>query len=541
MRVLPLVLAFFPTLVLADEFTLQSRVSDVTLYGQGANIVRRVPFQIPAGSHELRLIDLPAGTPMETLRVKVEGAAMGSLKLRESFVPPVEDRESPELKAARAEVERLEEAVRAKADEASAIRAASEAADTRIAFLRQLGQGDALSGSSADQLREVARMVGEETQTARQAALEAEGQARAVDREVKDLTEALEKARAAERALVPEAEERNLVAVQVSSEAAADGVLEISYFDYRAEWMPVYDAYLDRKASQLVLKRGAYVRQETGENWEGVALTLSTNAPSGEVAPGELWPERRRIVDPPKPMAMRSMDGAMVGALAEPVMESPVVVEEAAMGVSMDGLSVSYSYPEALDLASGADAVRLALGELSFDAEIKALAVPKRNATAFLVAEFTNTSGELILPSALTQLFRDGAYVGQTDAGDPIPAGAEARLPFGPIEGLRLSRVVTRNEGDVGVLSRSNRIDEKVRIEIENLTGEAWPLRVEDQVPYSEQEDLAITWSAQPRPAEVDVDDRKGILAWESEIGAGATAKIELGYAMEWPDGKELR
>ncbi len=121
--------------------------------------------------------------------------------------------------------------------------------------------------------------------------------------------------------------------------------------------------------------------------------------------------------------------------------------------------------------------------------------------------------------------------------------GAEARLPFGPIEGLQLSRVNERNEGGDrgGVLSRSNEITEKVVIEVENLTGESWPLRVLDQVPYSEQEDLVITWNAQPRPTQVDVDDQKGVLAWDSEIAAGETQTINLNYSLQWPDGKILR
>ena len=114
-------------------------------------------------------------------------------------------------------------------------------------------------------------------------------------------------------------------------------------------------------------------------------------------------------------------------------------------------------------------------------------------------------------------------------------------LPFGPVEGLRLTRLTDRNEGDRGVITKSNEITEKVSLKVENLTGESWPLRVLDQVPYSEQEDLEIAWNAAPRPAETDVDDRKGVLAWETEIGAGETQEITLSYSIGWPDGMELR
>jgi len=480
---------------------------------------------------------------METVRVSLDGANMGAVKLRDDYVPPVTDRESDELKAARAEVERLEEAVRLKTDEAAAIRAASEAADTRLLFLRQLGESDALSGTGAEELRNISRMIGEEALGARQAALGAEGQARGVDREVKELSKALDKARQAVKALAPEGEVRNLVEVAVSGDAAMQGVLEITYYDWRANWSPIYDAYLDRDASKVTLKRGALVRQNTEENWTDVAVVMSTNAPEGAVAPETLWPDRKWIMDssevPPSPRTLRA-ESDFMGAAVAPAMEAPVMVEKQAVA-SFDGLSVRYDYPGTLDLASSADTVRLALGELGFDAEIKAVAVPKRDRTAFLVAEFTNTSGELILPSALTQLFRDGSFIGEHGSGEPIAAGAEARLPFGPIEGLQLNRVKNRNEGDRGVLSRSNEIAENVVIEVENLTGQSWPLRVLDQVPYSEQEDLVITWNARPRPTQTDVDDQKGILAWDGEIAAGETQTINLNYSLTWPDGKILR
>ncbi|UYV37079.1 DUF4139 domain-containing protein [Rhodobacteraceae bacterium D3-12] len=424
-----------------------------------------------------------------------------------------------------------------------AIRAGREAADTRIAFLRQLGDGKAMSGASVDDLRNIARMIGEETLIARQAGVKAEAAARVVDREIKDLREELEKARAAWQALVPQEGMRNLVSVAVSGEAAMQGMLEITYYDRRAGWAPVYDAYLDRKGGKLTLKRGALVRQNTGENWTGVALTMSTNAPQGAVEPGQLWPERRRIEDPaptPKRKVLRSTPegDAMVGGMMAPLPE-PAVVEEAA--ANFDGLSVTYRYPSTLDLTSSADTVRVALGDLSFDAKITAVAVPKRDQSAFLMAEFTNNSGELILPSASTQLYRDGAFIGQRSSDAVIPAGAEARLPFGAIEGLRLTRIRDRQEGDYGVLSRSNQIKDKVVIGVENLTGEAWPLRVLDQVPYSEQEDLVITWNAKPRPSNTDVDDLKGVMAWESVLEAGQSTKITLDYSIEWPDNKELR
>jgi hypothetical protein len=66
-------------------------------------------------------------------------------------------------------------------------------------------------------------------------------------------------------------------------------------------------------------------------------------------------------------------------------------------------------------------------------------------------------------------------------------------------------------------------------------------VRLLDQVPYSEQEDLEITWSATPDPTETDVDGQRGILAWEFDLAAGEKREIGLAYSMSWPEGMVLR
>src|SRR3989338_7067022 len=98
-----------------------------------------------------------------------------------------------------------------------------------------------------------------------------------------------------------------------------------------------------------------------------------------------------------------------------------------------------------------------------------------------------------------------------------------------------------RAEGDRGILTSSSQIEESAVLKIENLTDESWPLRVIDQVPYSEQEDLEITFTADPAPTETDVDGQRGILAWEFDLPAGETEEITLDHLLSWPEGKVLQ
>ena len=540
MRVLPFVLATLPLPVLAGEFALSSNVSAVTLYPQGATVTRTVPYSIPEGQHDLILTDLPRDTPLASVRVVVDGARMGSVTARRDFIPPHSDAETTALRTARAEVERLEAKLRQAKGDVRAIRLEVEAAGARVAFLEKLGEGDGVAELGAADLRDLLTLIGDETLKALQVAHEADRRASEAELALQDLTNELERAKQAMSALVPEKADRAMLAIAVSSTDATQGVVKVTYNTSQATWRPVYDVRLARRSGTLRLDRGAYVTQSTGENWKNASLTLSTVRPSEQTSPSDIWPWLRRVHEA-NLRAQREPESLEMLADSAGVRLATKSASVDQAEASFDGLAVTYSYPGTVSVASGADRVRLALGSVETQVELVAQAVPLSDQTAFLMAEFTNDMGEPILPSGEASFYLDERFVGLRPM-QLITAGDEANLSFGPIDGLHLKRtVVDRNEGDRGVITKSNEISETVRIEVENLTGESWSLRLLDRVPYSEQEDLKITWSASQKPDDDRVDDKRGVLAWSFNLAAGASKDLTLSHKVQWPQGLFLQ
>ncbi len=545
MRVLSLAIALFPATLWAEDIPLSSDVSAVTLYPQGATITRKVPFTAPAGQHDLILTDMPLRTELSSVRVQVDGAQMGGVTARNRFVPPRDPQTDAAIATAEDKVERLHDALRDRQAEIREIRLEAEAAEARVALLKQIGEAEGVAALDVAALRDLLRLVGDETLTAKRAAHDALQRADAASRTLGDLKEELQKAEAALAALVPEAEERALLSVAIAGDEPMEGMMTVTYTVQDAAWRPVYDLRLDRANGSLTLERGAFVAQSTGENWRDVALRLSTVRPSEQTQPSDIWPEQRWIVKEedegrhlasdmaPAPMVMA--EESVAGMLARPG------AKRIAAAAEFDGLAVTYSYPEPVSIASGADHVRLTLDTLDTEVDLFAQAVPLADDRAFLMAKFTNDMGELILRSDEANFYLDGTYQGQRGI-SMIAAGAEETLSFGPIDGLRLTRtVLDRQQGDRGVISRSNDLSEKIKIEVENLTQESWPVRLLDRVPYSEQEKLEIEWSAEPSPSEIDVDGKRGVLAWSFDLAAGGAYEIRLGSDLRWPDEMELR
>lgn len=525
---------------LAEDITLTSAVSAATVYPQGALVTRVVPFEMPAGEHDLIIADLPSRMDFASMRVSVEGATLGATSFRNDAVPSQPDRDTAEIVAARDKIKSIEAQIQSTMDDAARVKLIMDASQARIAFLKQLGEADNLTNATADSLRALVQMVGEETLAAREAAFQAQLEARTIEMQLTEQREELARAQQDLAALVPEVKERAALTLSVSAQEAAQGTVTLRYYDDGALWRPGYDFHLTRGDDpSLRIDRIAYVLQDTGDNWENVALTLSTAAPSAQTEPSFVSQRPVRI-GKPQPVPMRRVQTESLSDMAGATAAEPAFVEEAA-SANFDGPAVTYSYATPLSIASGADAARIKLGSLSSDAEIYAQAVPSRDSTAFLMAEFTNEGGEQILPAEQGFFYVDGAMIGASYVRE-VAAGETTALAFGPIEGLQISRtVLNRNEGDRGIISRSNEQTEIVEIETKNLTGENWPIRIFDAVPFSEQEDLSVEWNANPRPEIVDVDNRRGILRWDQTINAGKTYKIQVTTSLQWPEGKDLQ
>lgn len=516
----------------AADIALNAPVTAATLYPQGATLTRAVDFAVPAGRHRLIITDLPADVNAATLRVAVTGARLGALSFRDDAVPPRDAADPVALRAAEDAVKQAEAALRAAETAKARALAARDGAAAQLAFLAGLGQSAATS-QPPEALRQIIAMVGSETAAARAAMLDAETAATALDPAIIAAQDALDRARAALAALVPDRTDRAWLAIDIDADSAGDARLTLTHPTWDAGWQPAYDLRLDRATGALTIDRAAFLQQDTGAAWRDVAITLSTLRPSEQTAPSDIWPWQLQIVDPaaPAPMMRTQMAEAVVVGDAAPKTAS----------ADYDGLAVSYAYPDPVSLVAGPEALRLSLGSLTARATIRAEAVPLHDTTAFLMAEFVNDTGEILLPGAQAQLYREDMAVGSFQM--PLVAvGDTARIPFGPIEGLRLTRtVLDRSEGGRGVITKSTERNEAVRITLRNLTAEAWDLRITDRAPYSEQDALKIEVKTTPAPTARDNDGKRGLLQWDLTLPAGATRDIAIDTRITWPEGKVLR
>ena len=272
-----------------------SRISEVTLYAQGARVRRVMTIALGAAAPRVRLVGLPAAVIDDTVRVEAEGGALVTAVHVGLDAPASEaaaGEDTPEVRQGRqrvalaeAEIERLDAALAALA--AAPVAVPPPKTDEPVpAWGAMVDARRALVALRTE--RELA-LRGEAAVARRQADEARRGLAAAVDRD--------------RRAGSTRAARLHELRKHVELELAGAGTATV-YLEYQvaaARWAPSYVARLD--GDEVVFALRASVAQDTGEDWTGVALRLSTAEPERFGALPELAAQRigRRQADPARP------------------------------------------------------------------------------------------------------------------------------------------------------------------------------------------------------------------------------------------------
>jgi uncharacterized protein (TIGR02231 family) len=537
---LPFLAALVPFAAHAADLTATARVTEATVFAQGAVLTWNVDVTgasgagivavpLPPGATDYAGLRVTGGPGLEVLGVRVRAASADSAP-----EPKLRGNARTELRAAEAK----ERAVLAELDGTEAKIAA---ADARIAFLHRVRSDDtSVSPPPLDAIRAMADLVAEEVATAWDEKTDALTRKREIESDLVEIRAKVSRLKSIYAASEPD-ENAATVVIDVAKATDAPAALTLTYRVADASWSPAYELTLDRAAGKVVMVRSLRVQQSSGADWNDIRLFLSSARSYGRTEAGDLYPDLRSIAKP-EPAAVPEDEEGM-GGMAAPVMEEAPVTGLATLyppTLIYYGDTVVYRYSRPISLATHAEFLTLPLDRLELPAKISAVAVPSRGETAYYSAAITNSSPEMLLPGP-ADLYRDGALVGQTQFAALAP-GVDAKIGFGPIEALRLKRDdPRRNTGSRGVLTTSNEQEETAVIEVRNVGAEVWTVRLLDQVPYSEQEDLVATWEADPPPAEIDVDSQRGILAWELQVAPGEAKTVTLTSRLRWPEGMELR
>lgn len=520
----------------ADTFFAQAPVAEAIVYPDGATLTLRAELDLPAGTHTV-MVPYPEADGMGSLpRIAVsDGVTVGALGFRRDVAADPRDLYSDAQEEAAQAIDAAEEAITAKEDEIEVARVQLTALQAKADYLAAITPPE---DATAEEILAVADLVASQTAETRAAILVAKADLRPLEDELDDLQGDLAAAEAALDRLSPPKSENDMLTVEVSIAEAGPVALEMTEQSWAAGWRVDYDMNLDREAGEITMDRKLIVMQDDRRAWADVNLTLSTARPSDRIAPSEVYPDMADIFDPerPRPIPSEPMAEMAEDRGIDRLVAAPAPMKTA--GLQVDGLAISYVYPDPVTIAPG-ESAELALDTLTIPADVTIEAAPRWDETAFLIASFKNETGEPILPGEAS-LMRDGHFVGRAPI-DMIPAGAEEDLAFGPMESIRLDTILKRNEeGDAGIITRSSTRLQQITFTVENLSDETQDVRALFPLTFSEKEDLEVEVVADPAPDETDIEDRRGVSAWNLTLEPGEKTEVHISVSLDWPEGKRL-
>jgi len=65
-------------------------------------------------------------------------------------------------------------------------------------------------------------------------------------------------------------------------------------------------------------------------------------------------------------------------------------------------------------------------------------------------------------------------------------------------------------------------------------------LVVHDQIPVSQNQDIKVELVGPGQPTKKDIDDKRGVIAFESKLEPEEERVIEFGYRVTWPGTRPI-
>ena len=541
----------------ADDVAANSKVDSVTVFLSGAEVTRTVRLNLTKGEHTVVFSDLPAETVAGSVRVDGKATAkldIQSVDARRRYVARADQA------AVQTERKRIEDEIERLRDERGLAQGAQDAAQTQKTLLSNLA---ALPGHTGDDPQtqpavprtdwtQILALIGTGMADAQRASLDAEVKKRDFDRKIEDMEKQLS-------ALAPARTEQTEIKVFVVADATLDADLTVRYQVRNASWLPRYDARLttgSRTAPpKLELTRRAEIKQRTGEAWEGVELRLSTAGPASNAAAPDLNTVTVDFeADIPKPVAVSNSDAAGEGvpasgkfkvarelrAAAAPAAPAPALeIAEQRAAVTTAPFQAVFQVPGSLSIPDTGEAKRVLLQQDTVEPTLTIRTVPKVDAKAYLYAKLVLPKGSPLLPGEVS-LFRDGTFVGTGDLPVMSP-GEEHQVGFGSDDQVRVRHAIAEDKrGETGLISSARTDSRNFRITVKNMHERAVDLVVQDQIPVSQNQDIRVELVGPTAPTRKDIEDRRGVLAFESKLEPEEERVIEFGYRVIWPGARTI-
>lgn len=334
------------------------------------------------------------------------------------------------------------------------------------------------------------------------------------------------------------------VVISVSANNATSATFEVNYIVYNANWSPIYDLRAINTKSPIQLNYKANVSQRTGEDWNNVNLTLSTANPNQSGVMPQLNPWYLDFYNPivyksergRGALSKSSMPAAMSDKMElEMAEEAPALSLSEYVSTVQTSLNTEFKISLPYTVVSSAKPTTVDISKHEIKSDYAYSVVPKLDKDAFLLAKATGWEAYNLLPGE-ANIFFEGTYVGKTFI-DPNSIRDTLSVSLGRDKRIVVIREELKDLTSKKLIGANQREEHSWQISIRNTKSEAIRITVEDQLPVTRNSQIEVT-SLDNGGAKFNAVTGK--LTWELVIQPNETKKVSYRYEVKYPKDKQI-
>jgi len=561
--------------------------SDVIIYRGQALIIRTIELDLPEGGSEIIVSRLPDKLIADSLNAQApDGTTVSSVRYREKKAG--ED--------ARQEVKDLEQRIeQGKNDQYQTKRDLEIAGWMFEKFSRYwdlpqtMGQADQNRPIlQPEGLEKLAGYLEKTSMEWHQNRVKNEFKLQYIEKELGKLEKKLQEL----RAQISYIEKQAVISVTQSRKGKV--VIKLSYVVEGANWLPQYNLRAQPAKGTVSIEYNALVFQTSGEDWNDVAVKLSTALPAMVASSPAVEPMRVKLgnLPPAAPLESKSRaltpameaadklefsdlsqqvqtyeakrrEAAVMGKMGEMELNKAAVSNqmlelqadrEAAQVIKtqtrkiarVEGVSVTYDIPGRLWVPTKTEQQLVNIASFEGKADFVHVGTPILTDYVYVEGNITNDSSTILLAGPAS-MYRDGEFAGKGHV-ELVTKGEKFTAGFGVDSQIRISREIKDKKVDTMF---GNRVDKlEYRIAIENYKATPVKLRLLERIPYTEDTGLEIRDFETNTALSTDQDyvrtlKDKGLLRWDMDLAPNTVADkarvITYSYTMKYDKGMQIQ
>ncbi len=515
------------------EILLKARITAVFVYPDRARISCRDGSDLKIGTHQLIFDDLPLALEPDSVRAGGAGSAQVRLLNVDVRRQHYEETPAEQVRHLEQEIETLGDELRHLEDDKAGWLAHAQYLNGLRQATVEFAKGLSRGKSTIEDQQQLTQFLQEQDSAMRAAVRQLDTDQRALKRRLDKLQRELKEISSARP------RQRYQARIEVEVLAAGSFQPEITYLVRNAGWQPLYDIRL-MADGDVTVGYLAQITQNTGQDWSGVDLVVSTARPALNQRLPELKPWFVDEFRPPQPRMMKTAARAAMPAAASfaaeaaapaPEPQPTIEAEVAVADVQDSGTAVSFAVGGKSDIPSDGSPHKTTLNQFTLPPEMDYLAIPRHTDAVYRRAKLTN-SGPSPLMAGPANLFVGDEFIGSSKI-DYTPTSGKIELLLGVEERITVVREMVKRETDKRLLRDNRQLRYGYEIKIKNLLSNAAKIELQDQIPVSRHEQIKIKLDkVQPEPAE---KSELNLFEWHLELAAGTEQTIGYEYSVEHP------